>query len=107
MKEWQSQFLENMFLGQASTKRTNLNPKSWGPPAWTFIDKIVRGFPERASAQDSSAMLDFLMSLGKLLPCEKCRKNFNRYMLENPPINAVASRRGVRKWLQAYRKKSS
>ena len=85
------------------SKRRNVNPDVWGPPGWEFLDKIVEGYPVRASHNDKVMMLEFLTSLGHMLPCERCRYNYKRFSQNNNPIDYVDSRARVRSWLKRYK----
>lgn len=53
-----------------------MNPKIWGPPAWVFLYSIVLNYPDNPSHKEKNIMRDFFMSLGNILPCEKCGKNY-------------------------------
>lgn len=87
------------------TTRKNGNPKIWGPSGWKFLDKVVEGYPKRASHSDQVQMLDFLTSLGHALPCSKCRENYVDFTLKYPPIEYVGSKCGVKRWLKAHKRK--
>ena len=87
-----------------SSQRRNINPKTWGSHGWKFIDKIVQGYPMRASPGDRMAMLQFIGSLGNVLPCKKCRENHIIFSNEYPPTNYVGGRSDLRRWFKMYRK---
>ena len=110
LKEIQELLLEHLESQRrinGNSKRRNINPKVWGPSGWKFLDKIVEGYPNRATHDDQVQMLDFLTSLGHVLPCAKCRENYITFTLKYPPIEYVGSKRNVKKWLQAYKRKSN
>ena len=109
LKEIQRVLLERIAedAGRSITrKRVNMNPKLWGPPGWKFIDKIIAGYPVTAGHRDKVMMLDFLTSLGYLLPCARCRKNYTAFTEAYPPIEYVGGKTLVRRWINAYKKKS-
>lgn len=87
-----------------SSKRKNFNPKLWGPPAWTFLDTVVKGYPSVAGQHDRKIMANFLMGLGNALPCHKCRLNYMAFIKEYPPIHNVSSRRALKRWFDTYKK---
>lgn len=89
--------------GFRESKRRNINPKIWGAPGWKFIDKIVEGYPVKASSRDKMHMLEFLISLGHVLPCEKCRDNHIRFSMKHPPSKYIGGRASVRKWIRMYK----
>lgn len=110
LKEIQSLLLEHLHSiakdEAIHTTRRNINPKIWGPSGWKFLDKVVQGYPKRASHSDQMQMLDFLTSLGHALPCSKCRENYVNFTMKYPPIEYVESKNNVKRWLKAYRKSS-
>jgi len=91
---------------KGGTKRKNLNPKTWGTEGWAFLDSIVEGYPTRAGRFDQVQMLDFLTSLGYVLPCARCRDNYEAFASKYPPIEYVSSKRRVKAWLKAYKRKN-
>ena len=102
--------LQNLIVEKIETedserrsKRDNVPPKTWGPAAWRFIDHIVTGYPTDANRNEKSRMLDFIMSLREVLPCEQCRENFREFLKKNPPTSALSSRRQLKSWFQKYR----
>lgn len=82
----------------------NISPKIWGPPGWEFLDNIVKAYPRIASPRDKAIMVNFLMSLGNVLPCERCRVNFLHYITDVPPVQYVSGRTKLRKWFLGYKK---
>lgn len=86
-----------------ASQRKNVNPKIWGAAGWKFIEKIVDGYPVQASARDRMHMLEFLTSLGHVLPCSKCRTNHITFSSKHPPSKYVQGRTQVRKWVRMYK----
>jgi hypothetical protein len=80
-------------------ERNNVAPAVWGPPAWSFLDNVVNGFPEIAMEEDRVEMATFLNSLGYALPCALCRKNYRRFVARYPPEIFVGGRTRLRGWL--------
>lgn len=89
--------------GQSSTKK-NYDPDIWGPPAWKFIDYVILHYPKRPNRADQVRMVNFVMSLGNILPCEKCRKNYNSFMKDYPPLHNVSSRSDLERWFSTYKR---
>ena len=109
LKELQSMLLKHIQtdLSPKRSVRKNYNPKVWGPPAWKFLDKIAMGYPVKPTHHDQMQMLDFLQSLGHmLLPCARCRENYMDFCERNPPMNAVASKKKVKAWLNRLKAKT-
>jgi len=92
-------------LGEGS-RRKNINPGEWGRVGWEFLDKVVDGYPTRANHSDQVQMLDFLTSLGHVLPCARCRANYIEFTLAHPPVDYVGGKTKVKGWLRAYKRKS-
>ena len=106
LKELQAILLEEVSKEQRSAKqakRKNVSPKIWGPPAWLFLDKVVEGYPVKAGRVDKVKMLDFLTSLGYVLPCERCRYNYETFKRTKPIINSLNGRASVKRWLTSYK----
>ena len=58
------------------SNRLNLYPHLWGPHAWFFLDNIVFSYPEKPSSSDKDLFANFFNNIGKMLPCESCRKHY-------------------------------
>ena len=91
--------------GGASTSTSGNNDKMRGPSGWKFLDAVIEGCPVKAGCIDQMQMLDFLTSLGHILPCEICRKNCDEFTSKCPPIECVGTKKKVQRWLQAYKNK--
>lgn len=87
--------------------RDNIDPKIWGPPGWEFLDAIVGGYPYQATNDEKRQMTAFLISLGNVLPCSTCRKNYTDFATAYPPSLHVSGRMEVAKWLNMYKKHKS
>ena len=58
----------------------NINPEIWGPNLWKFLHFLTLSYPENPSEEEQNRVFDFLTSLHEILPCEKCRNNFNKHL---------------------------
>ena len=74
-----------------------MDPKIWGPHAWIFLHSITMDFPKKPSEKDKQHYIQFFTSLGPVIPCPKCRKNYISYLGLHPPN--VMSRDHLMKWL--------
>lgn len=63
-------------------EQNNLNPKIWGPKFWFVIDTIIFSLPDNLNKQQEENLKAFLISLKILLPCDKCRKHYKKYMYD-------------------------
>lgn len=84
--------------------RKSINPKSWGPPAWSFLDSVVAGYPMSAKVPEQLAVANFMYSLEKTLPCERCRGNYKQFIDTNPPELHVAGKKSLGVWFKALKK---
>ena len=78
----------------------NINPNLWGPSSWNFMHYITLGYPENPTDEVKKNTLYLFASLKYLLPCEKCRYNYQMH-LEKHPLNDVvlSSRTLLVNWL--------
>jgi len=58
----------------------NLKPEFWGPYAWMFLYTIALGYPNTPTEDDRESVKQLFGSFGSLLPCERCRHNFDAKM---------------------------
>jgi hypothetical protein len=63
--------------------RIDYNPKIWGPKAWFFIETIILSYPNNPTSNDKLIFKNFFKNLGDILPCEKCRYNYNNHLRNN------------------------
>jgi len=69
--------------------RINFNPNIWGPKAWFFLDTIILSYPENPTHSDIILFKDFFVNVGNILPCEKCRFNFEDHIIKFPLNNDI------------------
>ena len=62
-----------------------MNPDVWGPGLWTTLHSISLAYPDAPTHKDIQEHRNFLISLGKVLPCPGCRIEYNKYISKNPP----------------------
>jgi hypothetical protein len=83
-----------------SNKRININSNTWGPKAWFFIDTVILSYPDYPNYEDIKIYKQFILSLEKLLPCEKCRKHFGDFLNKHPLDDTVlSSKPNLIKWI--------
>jgi len=83
-----------------SNKRINIDSNIWGPKAWFFIDTIILSYPDNPNYEDIKIFKQFILSLEKLLPCEKCRKHFGEFVNKNPLDESIlSSKPNLIKWI--------
>ena len=76
----------------------NIKPDLWGPHLWRFLHYLSLSYPSNPTDEEKEIMLNFLESLQEILPCEKCRYNFNNH-LDNLDMNILNSNETFIRWL--------
>jgi hypothetical protein len=90
--------------GGDATPFKDIDPHVWGSHAWKFLDSIIDAYPQVAKPKDKVMMVQFILSLGHVLPCSKCRKNFQDFTRKLPPTKHVGGRKQLSKWFKAYKR---
>jgi hypothetical protein len=62
-----------------------LTTNSWGKEGWHFIHCVSLAYPNDATKQIKTQYKAFFKSLGYVLPCPSCSKNFKLEYATNPP----------------------
>jgi hypothetical protein len=76
----------------------NIDPKLWGPSLWTFLHYLSLSYPEDPTTVEQEEVFNFLASMQKIIPCEKCRKNFIKY-LDSMEVEVLTTRENFVRWL--------
>ena len=77
-----------------------MKPEVWGPHAWIFLHSITLEYPNNPSSDDKLNVKNFMNSLGKVIPCQKCKVNFNNHLEKNPLTDEILmSKSNLVKWL--------
>jgi hypothetical protein len=69
----------------------NFNPKLWGKSSWDFLFYSGLAYPDNPTKEDKENMEKFLLYMGNILPCRKCRFNFKNHLVKYPINNNVLS----------------
>jgi hypothetical protein len=56
----------------------------WGPGAWHFIHTVSFNYPIHPSCDEKREYRDFILGLENILPCGKCRTNFQHNLKKLP-----------------------
>lgn len=80
--------------------RQNFEPKIWGPHAWFFLETVCMAYPTKPTKEEKDAVKNFFLSLKHLIPCEKCRNNYQSH-LKIYPLNEkiLSSRDNLFMWI--------
>jgi len=77
-----------------------MNPNIWGPATWTFLHTITFTYPDNPTIDDKKNMYNFFMNLSNVLPCEKCKINFDDHLRDYPLTSEVlCSKSSLSRWL--------
>ncbi len=71
-----------MFTDQDYNSNDGMLTAVWGPSLWHVLHTISFNYPTKPSPEDKQKYKDFLLSLGKVLPCKYCRDNFAKNLVE-------------------------
>jgi hypothetical protein len=69
----------------------NISPTVWGPPGWKFMHYITFTYPINPNIEDKENYKNFFEIVGKVLPCNSCRINFNKHLKKYPLTDYVLS----------------
>ena len=84
--------------------RININPKTWGESGWNLLDSVVAGYPLVATKRFQESAIKFFVSLGDMLPCLKCRRNYKNFIRKHHPNKFVRTRNDIGLWLEELKK---
>ena len=72
----------------------------WGPPLWHFLHTMSFNYPVKPTIEDKNKYKEFILSMGKILPCKYCRDNFKNN-LKNTPLNnkSLKNRENFSRWM--------
>lgn len=78
----------------------------WGPSIWHFLHTMSFNYPVNPTINHKKQYKDFIMSLGKILPCRHCRDNFPNNLKSVPLTDkALKNRHNFSKWLYNFHEK--
>lgn len=80
------------------SKKSNINPKLWGPYFWQTFHFTAFGYPENPNETDKSAYKTFYIHFMKILPCDKCSVSSQEIIEINLLSSALESRKTLIRW---------
>lgn len=101
LKGWLDLLSGGIVLNIMISKLTD--PKRWGPYYWKTLDQIVDEYPDVPTGQDLIDIQKMFKNLDSVLPCERCSKDYQKYLSTYPLAEILSSRDKLRKWLQDLR----
>lgn len=66
-----------------------MNPKIWGPHAWIFLHSITMAYPDCPKEDEKQSIKNFFYNLRSVLPCDKCKINYDNHLAEYPLSNEI------------------
>lgn len=79
-----------------------VSPEIWGKHGWQFLHYVSIGYPENPTPQDKQKYKDFFLSVGHILPCAKCQRNYYRHLEDFPLTDVILSNKeNFVKWVVA------
>lgn len=79
----------------------NINPKIWGPHAWSFLSSIVESYGSKPTLEEKQHIKSFFELLKFTLPCTDCRDNFAQELQKFPLTSDVlANNASLRQWFE-------
>ena len=76
-----------------------VDPERWGPPAWDFLYCVAFSYPHYPTDREKKRMLQYLQSLGKILPCQSCRKNYKQKIKKISIRKNLDSKKSLVLWI--------
>jgi hypothetical protein len=76
-----------------------MNPKIWGPDAWSFIHSVALNYPKNPTSEDREHYYGFYNNLKYILPCPICADNYGKHINDLQLTDAVlSSRKSLFNW---------
>ena len=75
-----------------------MKPETWGPALWKSIHLIALGYPNSPSQMDKMNYKMFFVSLGNVLPCRNCVKNYLKHFAELPVDRYLGNKDELFEW---------
>ena len=80
--------------------KQNFEPSIWGPHAWFFLETISMSYPLEPTEKEKINFKTFFYTLQYVIPCNKCRVNYNKHLKIYPLTDDVLDKRdNFFKWI--------
>jgi hypothetical protein len=78
----------------------NINPILWGPHLWKYLHYLTLAYPDNPKIETQLLYKEYFLNLYNFIPCEKCRINYQRHLLELPLTDDILqSRNKLIRWV--------
>jgi len=75
----------------------------WGPPLWHVLHTLSFNYPVKPSCEDKKNFRNFILALGKILPCRHCRENLKKNLKKFPLTQAnLRNRDALSRWMYGF-----
>jgi hypothetical protein len=74
-----------------------MNPEIWGPPLWYQMH--MKTFNYNPKTSNKKNIIQYFENIKKVLPCEKCKKHYENYLISRPIKFYLKSRDDLIHWL--------
>lgn len=64
------------FSEEARSSGDGMQTRIWGPSLWFFLHTMSANYPVKPTPEKRKQHVQFMLSLGTVLPCVYCRNNF-------------------------------
>lgn len=71
-------------MSPSKKKNVFAQPSTWGASGWRFLHCISLTYPLKPTLYEKEDMWRFLSSVGDVLPCKLCRKNYKTFIRSHP-----------------------
>ena len=88
----------------ALSKKSNINPKVWGPDFWSVIHFTAFGFPETPNEIDKEIYYIFYSNLTKVLPCDSCATSAQKIFKKHDIREYLNSKEDLIEWTYLFHK---
>lgn len=75
------------------------DPKKWGPYFWYVIKSMAHNYPNNPNVETIKHTKAFLYSLQSIMPCQTCKNNYKKYILEHPFESCLYDRNLLLHWI--------
>lgn len=78
-----------------------IEPSVWGPALWKAFHLVALGYPSEPTHDNAETYKKFYTSFGTVIPCCKCRDNYQRHFIELPIEQGLGSKDDLFAWTVA------
>jgi len=71
----------------------------WGPKLWNKLHTISFNYTEKPTEEEKEKIYIYFINLGNKLPCEACRRNYNKKLIKKPIAECLDNKEQLIKWV--------